>query len=46
LPAFDDWPPFLDLGFLKTGQGLWRLLVARPDVLAEIGKTLFHRGVS
>src|SRR6202030_886537 len=34
----DDRPPFLDLGLLKRAEGFGRLLVARGNLLAEIGK--------
>src|SRR6516165_1336275 len=38
----DDWPPFLDLGFLLGGERLWRLLLARPRALADIDEAPAH----
>jgi hypothetical protein len=41
----DDRPPFLDGGAVQGAQRLWRLLVARRDLLAEIGEAPVDRGI-
>src|SRR4029077_19216901 len=38
----DDRPPLLDLGLLLGGERLWRLLLARPDSLAQVGEPLAY----
>ena len=38
----DNRPPFLDLGLLKRGERRGRLLLARHNFLAEVGKPSAH----
>src|ERR1700692_4441874 len=40
--GLDDRPPLLDLGLLVGAERLGGLLVARRDLLAEIGELLSH----
>ena len=44
--SFEDRPPFFDLGLLLCGKRFRRLLLARRNVLALIGKSLPHNCVS
>src|SRR5437016_6535882 len=41
----DDRPPFFDFGFVESTERLGILLVARGDVLAEVGEALAHAGI-
>src|SRR5438045_996824 len=41
----DDRPPLLDLGLLLGGERLWRLLLARPDSLAQVGEPLAYQRI-
>jgi hypothetical protein len=46
-PSFlDDRPPFLDLGLLQGAKCLGCLLVARKNLLPEIGETALHCRIS
>jgi hypothetical protein len=38
----DDWPPLLDFSFLKDRERLWRLLLARENLLANSCKPVLH----
>ena len=37
-PLFDDRPPLVDVGVLRSGEGLRRLSVAREHLKAEFAK--------
>ena len=41
----DERPPFLDFDLLEGGERRRRLLLARCDVQAEVGKTSAHDGI-
>src|SRR5262249_30337664 len=41
----DNRPPLLDLGLVESAQCLWRLLLTRWNLHAEIGDPLAHRHV-
>src|SRR5947209_7452662 len=41
----DNRPPLLDFGLVESAQRLWRLLLARWNLHAEIGDALAHRGI-
>src|SRR5215216_4605482 len=43
--APDQRPPFFNLGLVKSGERLGRLLLARRDLLAKVGEALAHRRV-
>src|SRR5262249_43253349 len=36
----DERPPLVDLGLVKRGEGLRRHLLARGEILAQLGETL------
>src|SRR5690242_11575613 len=42
----DDRPPLFQLGFLKCGERLRRLLLGRIDFLAKTRQSLAHRWIS
>src|SRR5689334_14003873 len=42
----NDRPPFLQLGAVQRSERLRRLLLARDDLIAEIGHALLDRGVT
>src|SRR6266478_325645 len=44
--GFEDRPPFFDLGLLLRGKRFGRLLLARRNVVALIGKSLLHGCIS
>src|SRR5712675_477246 len=41
----DDRPPLLDLGLLLGGERLWRLVLVRPDSLAQVSEPLAYRRI-
>src|SRR5262249_61049609 len=43
--AFDDGPPLLDLGPVKGRECVWRLLLARDNMLTEVSQPLAHRRI-
>src|SRR5262245_53544141 len=43
--CLDDGPPLLDLGLVKGRERVWRLLLARDDMLAEVSQPLAHRQI-
>jgi hypothetical protein len=40
--GLDDRPPFFEFRFLERGQGFGRLLLARKNLLSDIGKALAY----
>ena len=41
----DERPPFLDLGLLHCAERLRRLLLARENLIPDIGKPRWHRRI-
>src|SRR6516225_7741580 len=43
--GLDDGPPLLDLGLVKGRERVWRLLLARDNMLAKVSQPLAHRRI-
>src|SRR5262245_33333136 len=41
----DDWPPFLNLGFVVSAERFRCLLLARINLLPEVGEPLAYGGI-